>query len=99
MSLPLGFPDIPLELTVSRKPSLEAVVARFRAANQEPDSAVRAVRHQPATEGIFAEMPAAVDPRLRAALERGLVEFEPPRWRASGLGRRFLNDLQAAFLP
>jgi oxygen-independent coproporphyrinogen-3 oxidase len=40
-----------------------------------------------------------VEPRLRAALERGLVEFEPPRWRASGLGRRFLNDLQAAFLP
>jgi oxygen-independent coproporphyrinogen-3 oxidase len=40
-----------------------------------------------------------VEPRLRAALERGLLEFEPPRWRASGLGRRFLNDLQAAFLP
>ncbi|MGA2397198.1 MAG: radical SAM family heme chaperone HemW [Steroidobacteraceae bacterium] len=40
-----------------------------------------------------------VEPRLRAALERGLLEFEPPRWRASGLGRRFLNDLQAGFLP
>ena len=47
MSFPLGFPDIPLDLTVSRKPSLEAVVARFRAAGQEADSAVRAVRHIP----------------------------------------------------
>jgi oxygen-independent coproporphyrinogen-3 oxidase len=41
----------------------------------------------------------AVEPRLRSALERGLVEFLPPRWRASELGRRFLNDLQAGFLP
>jgi DEAD/DEAH box helicase domain-containing protein len=70
MSLPLGFPDIPLDLTVSRKPSLEGVVARFRAVGQEPDSPVRAVRHQPASEGIFAEVPAGVDGRLRAALER-----------------------------
>jgi putative oxygen-independent coproporphyrinogen III oxidase len=41
----------------------------------------------------------AVEPRLRAALERGLLEFAPPRWRPSALGRRFLNDLQAGFLP
>jgi oxygen-independent coproporphyrinogen-3 oxidase len=40
-----------------------------------------------------------VEPRLRSALERGLVEFAPPRWRPSGLGLRFLNDLQAGFLP
>jgi putative oxygen-independent coproporphyrinogen III oxidase len=41
----------------------------------------------------------AVEPGLRSALARGLVEFAEPRWRASGLGRRFLNDLQAGFLP
>src|ERR1700735_2012401 len=41
----------------------------------------------------------AVEPRLRAALERGLLEFAPPRWRPSALGWRFLNDLQAGFLP
>ena len=41
----------------------------------------------------------AVEPGLRSALARGLVEFAAPRWRASGLGRRFLNDLQAGFLP
>ena len=41
----------------------------------------------------------AVEPRLRAAQARGLIEFAAPRWRASALGRRFLNDLQAGFLP
>ena len=41
----------------------------------------------------------AVEPGLHSALARGLVEFAEPRWRASGLGRRFLNDLQAGFLP
>jgi len=41
----------------------------------------------------------AVESGLRSALSRGLVEFAAPRWRASGLGRRFLNDLQAGFLP
>ena len=41
----------------------------------------------------------AVEPGLQAALRRGLIEFAEPRWRASGLGRRFLNDLQAGFLP
>ena len=41
----------------------------------------------------------AVEPGLRAGVARGLVEFARPRWRASELGRRFLNDLQAGFLP
>jgi oxygen-independent coproporphyrinogen-3 oxidase len=41
----------------------------------------------------------AVEPGLHAALARGLIEFAQPRWRASALGRRFLNDLQAGFLP
>jgi putative oxygen-independent coproporphyrinogen III oxidase len=41
----------------------------------------------------------ALEPGLQAALERGLIEFVEPRWRPSGLGRRFLNDLQAGFLP
>jgi oxygen-independent coproporphyrinogen-3 oxidase len=38
--------------------------------------------------------------RLRAVRDRGLVE-EPAAgfWRASDLGMRFLNDLQAEFLP
>jgi DEAD/DEAH box helicase domain-containing protein len=73
MNLSLGFPEFSRELAVSRKPSLEAVVARFQTAHQEPGSAVRAIHHQPAAEGVYAEIPAAVDARLRAALvKRGI---------------------------
>jgi DEAD/DEAH box helicase domain-containing protein len=70
MNLSLGFPEFSRELAVPRKPSLEAVVARFQSAHQEPDSPVRAIHHQPAAEGVYAEIPAAVDARLRAALEK-----------------------------
>jgi DEAD/DEAH box helicase domain-containing protein len=70
MDLSLGFPEFSQELAVPRKPSLEAVVARFQSAHQEPDSAVRAIHHQPAAEGVYAEIPPAVDARLRAALRK-----------------------------
>src|SRR3954470_22006284 len=66
MNLSLGFPHA----------SLETVVTQFQAAHREPDSSVRAIHHQPASEGIFAELPAAVDPLLRAALEkRGITSL------------------------
>src|SRR4051812_42983484 len=67
MNLSLGFPAAV---------SLENVVTQFQAAHQEPDSAVRAIHHQPAADGIFADLPAAVDPLLRAALEkRGITRL------------------------
>ena len=41
--------------------------------------------------------------RVAAALDRacgrGLLEVRPDGWRPTALGRRFLNDLQAEFLP
>jgi putative oxygen-independent coproporphyrinogen III oxidase len=40
----------------------------------------------------------AVEPALRRALGRGLVETSPGGWRPTALGSRFLNDLQAGFL-
>ena len=74
MNYSLGFPDLSRELslstTISPKQSLEAVVSYFRAKHLEADSAVRAIHHQPAAEGTFADMPALVDARLRAALEK-----------------------------
>ncbi len=70
MNLSLAFPDFNRELSLRTKPFLEAVIARFRAAEQDPDSPVRAIHHQPAAEGIFREIPPGVDERLRAALER-----------------------------
>jgi DEAD/DEAH box helicase domain-containing protein len=76
MNLSLGFPEFSQELAVATKPSLEAVVSRFRSAHQEPDSPVRAIHHQAATDGEYAEMPAGVDARLRAALgERGIARL------------------------
>ena len=70
MNLSLSFPDFNRELSLRTKPSLETVLARFRAAERDPDSPVRAIHHQPAAEGIYSDIPAGVDERLRAALER-----------------------------
>ncbi|MBX5495953.1 MAG: DEAD/DEAH box helicase, partial [Bryobacteraceae bacterium] len=48
-----------------------------------PDSPVRAIRHQPAKAGEFAEIPAAIDPRLRQALE------------SRGIGRLYVHQAEA----
>ena len=40
----------------------------------------------------------AVRGRLEEAERRGLLETRPGGWQPTSLGRRFLNDLQAAFL-
>ncbi|WP_394065810.1 radical SAM family heme chaperone HemW [Alcaligenes sp. WGS1538] len=42
---------------------------------------------------------ARILPILRRNIEKGLLEADPMRIRASELGWRFLNDLQEAFLP
>jgi putative oxygen-independent coproporphyrinogen III oxidase len=41
----------------------------------------------------------SVEPKLVAAEGRGLLCRDGDQWRASDLGRRFLNDLQLSFLP
>jgi putative oxygen-independent coproporphyrinogen III oxidase len=43
--------------------------------------------------------PAALEPALTRAEQRGLVERDLHRVRPTGLGLDFLNDLQALFLP
>ncbi len=76
MNLSLGFPEFSQELSLASKSSLEAVVSLFQRAHQDPDSPVRAIHHQPAAEGLFAEIPAAVDARLRTALaQRGIARL------------------------
>ena len=80
MNYSLGFPDLSRELSlstsISPKQSLEAVVSYFQSKHLEPDSAVRAIHHQPAAEGTFADIPALVDPKLRAALaKRGIARL------------------------
>ena len=41
-----------------------------------------------------------IEPQLRHARDKGLLEETAPgSWRATDLGARFLNELQALFLP
>jgi putative oxygen-independent coproporphyrinogen III oxidase len=40
----------------------------------------------------------SIEPALRRAGNRGLIEAGAGRWRPTGLGARFLNDLQSSFL-
>src|SRR5574340_470186 len=63
MELSLGFPDF-------SQPRLETVLARFQSAAAQPESPVRAVRHEPAAAAVLGEYPESVDQRLRTALER-----------------------------
>jgi DEAD/DEAH box helicase domain-containing protein len=74
---PLGeFTESSLQLHLSQKPAVEAIISRFRSAHEQSDSPVRAIHHQPATPGSFAEIPAGLDPRIRQALEqRGIARL------------------------
>src|SRR5215831_13160798 len=65
--------NLSLELRAAGGSALQSVVTQLEAAHRDPDSSVRAIHHQPACEGEYADLPEAVDPRLRAALaKRGI---------------------------
>ncbi len=72
MNLTLAFPDSPLNLIKRRRderePTLEAAVAHFENLTHQEESPVRAIRHEPARPAVFAPIPDAIDPRLRAVL-------------------------------
>jgi DEAD/DEAH box helicase domain-containing protein len=80
-SLP-EFTEAALQL-FPRKPAIEAVVSRFQSAQQQSDSAVRAIHHQAANEGEFAAIPTGVDDRIRQSLER------------HGIGRLYSHQAEA----
>ncbi len=64
MNLTLGF---------ARQTGVENSIARFEKWMADPDSPIRAIRHQPAREGEYAEIPDSVAAALRQALEaRGI---------------------------
>src|SRR2546423_1441212 len=76
MNLSLGSPEFSSELSLSPRQSLETVVSGFSELHRQPDSPVRAIHHQAASEGVFSDVPATVDERLRAALEkRGIARL------------------------
>lgn len=85
MNLTLGFPDPdpPAEnpelarkraLGLSRRAGLDAAIARLKAWMEEPNSPIRAIRHQPAKAGDYADFPASVPARLRDVLARRGVQ-------------------------
>jgi DEAD/DEAH box helicase domain-containing protein len=59
-----------LQIAKAKESSLAAVVQELERLTGQPDSPVRAIQRQPAAEGTFCDIPAAVEPRLREALER-----------------------------
>jgi DEAD/DEAH box helicase domain-containing protein len=76
MNLPLDFPDFSQELTVSRQPSLEAVLRRFESIHREPDSPVRAIHHQEPAEGEYSDIPPeVVEPVRKALAGRGIKQL------------------------
>src|SRR3984885_1637314 len=76
-NLPLAFSDSPDLLRIARRnEGIETSVARFEQWAAVPDSPIRAIRHQKAREGEYAEIPASVAPALRDALiARGIPKL------------------------
>jgi len=71
MNYSLAFPE-PDDLSVGRT-SLTLTVERFREWMRDPDSPVRAIRHEPPKEGSYVQIPAEVEEPLRRTLEeRGI---------------------------
>jgi DEAD/DEAH box helicase domain-containing protein len=66
-----------LSLSLSEAPKtggVEAALARFEQWQTQPDSPIRAIRHQPAREGEFAELPETLHASLRQALATRGIE-------------------------
>ena len=65
--------NLTLGLGVAPQTSIKTSVARFEKWMADPDSPIRAIRHKPAKEGDYVEIPDGVAPPLRRALEsRGI---------------------------
>ncbi len=73
------FPQLasaPLDHHTPQEPPLDVVISRFRASHGQIDSPVRAIHHQPASEGSFEEIPDTIDLGLKRALEsRGIARL------------------------
>jgi DEAD/DEAH box helicase domain-containing protein len=78
MNLSLDFPqpDGGGELGLTRRADLDAAIRRLRAWMEEPESPIRAIRHQPARPGAFEPLPDEVPAELRRVLEeRGISQL------------------------
>ena len=65
--------NLTLGLGVAPQTGVKTSVARFQQWARDPDSPIRAIRHQPARDGEFSDIPQNTAPALRKALEaRGI---------------------------
>lgn len=74
MNLTLGFPEPENELRLSRRAGLEAAIARLKEWMAEPNSPIRAIRHQPARSGEYEPFPELVSSKLRNVFARRGIE-------------------------
>src|SRR5437899_3953191 len=76
MNLSLGFPEPAQERMLAKRTGLAGAIARFEEWAANPDSPVRAIRHQPARSGEFVDFPEALAPALIQALTtRGISQL------------------------
>jgi DEAD/DEAH box helicase domain-containing protein len=78
MNLSLDFPDPRREdkLGLSRRADLDAAIARLSAWMEEPNSPIRAIRHEPAKPGQFEDIPDEAPAAIRKVLEeRGIRQL------------------------
>jgi len=63
-------------LPIPRRETVLQAVQQFEAISTKPESPVRSIRHLPARDGQYADIPSAVDPKLAAALtQRGIKQL------------------------
>ncbi|MCU0226694.1 MAG: DEAD/DEAH box helicase, partial [Bryobacterales bacterium] len=78
MSLPLGLPgfeeaDTPpddLRSLARKGDGLDGAITRFTSLRESGDPSIRAIHHQPAFAGAFADLPDALPPAVKQALQR-----------------------------
>src|SRR5450759_2508677 len=76
MNLTLGFPDPEQENSLTRRAGFEVMLRRLEEWMAQTDSPIRAIRHEPAKPGEFADVPVAVDAALGKVLaERGVARL------------------------
>ena len=76
MNLTLSFPEPVRARTLARQTGLQGAIERFQEWMSNPESPVRAIRHQAAKPGEFAEVPEFLAPALRQALTtRGIQQL------------------------
>ena len=68
MNLTLGFPEPAQERMLAKRTGLAGAIARFEEWMANPDSPVRAIRHQPARAGEFADFPDSLAPSIQQGL-------------------------------